>query len=180
MKQHYFRGNQYVTRTGRFVKNLAVGIALSPIEMYRNPKWVGFGIATLALAVNVFSFTAPTHPATLLVKDAWADLVSTDQVYVKEVSDVSDESPAAVMERIAKCESGGTHYKKDGTLVKNINKNGTIDVGKYQINSAWEAKARSMGMDIYLPEGNEQFAYWLYDQNAAEDWYPSRSCWQRK
>jgi len=67
------------------------------------------------------------------------------------------------MERIAKCESGGIHYKKDGTLVKNINKNGTIDVGGFQINLTWEAKAHAEGFNIYLPEGNEGFAYWLFE-----------------
>jgi hypothetical protein len=40
------------------------------------------------------------------------------------------------MERIAKCKSGGIHYKQDGTLVKNINNNGTIDLGRFQINTA--------------------------------------------
>ncbi len=83
------------------------------------------------------------------------------------------------MEKIAKCELGGTHYRQDGTLVKNLIKNEVLDFGKFQINSAWEAKAASMGYNIYLPEGNEDFAYWLYNTRGTEDWYSSKHCWSK-
>jgi hypothetical protein len=63
-------------------------------------------------------------------------------------------------------------------LVKGY-RNGTIDFGKFQINSAWEAKAASMGYNIYLPEGNEAYVYLLYDTRGTEDWYSSKHCWSK-
>ena len=94
-----------------------------------------------------------------VVMEVWANM--DNAAYTNYVRSYATSTPEAalIMDKIAKCESGGTHYRQDGTLVKNVNKNGTIDFGKFQINSAWEAKAASMGMNIYLPEGNEAFAY---------------------
>jgi hypothetical protein len=97
-----------------------------------------------------------------IVLEAWANMDNAAYTTYVRTSAPSIEEPAVIMWKIAKCESGGTHYRH-GTLVKNVNRNGTIDFGKFQINSAWEAKAASMGYNIYLPKGNEAFAYWLYD-----------------
>jgi hypothetical protein len=72
-----------------------------------------------------------------------------------------------------------THYRQEGTLVENVNRTGTIDFGKFQINSAWEAKAASMDYNIYLPEGKEAFASWLYDTRGPDDWYSSKHCWSK-
>ena len=95
-----------------------------------------------------------------------------ERILVVEID--TPEDPALIMENLAKCDSGGTHYRKDGTLIKNVDNNGIIDFGKFQINSAWKAKAASIGMNIDLPEGNEAFAYWLFENRGTEDWYSSR------
>ena len=118
-----------------------------------------FGIALLLSSFYVADYV---RNYANVVLEVWANMDNAAYTnYVRGYATPTPEDPAVIMERIAKCESGGTHYRQDGTLVKNINKNGTIDFGKFQINSAWEAKAASMGHNIYLPEGNEAFAYWL-------------------
>jgi hypothetical protein len=142
-------------------------------------KYVGFPfIALLILAQAQLIIAAWAIEAKNIVTEVWANMDNTayERTLVVEVE--APEDPAVIMEKIARCESGGTHYRKDGTLIKNVNNNGTIDFGKFQINSAWEAKAASMGMNIYLPEGNEAFAYWLYDTRGTEDWYSSKHCWK--
>jgi hypothetical protein len=131
-------------------------------------------IALLILAQVQLIIAAWAIEAKNIVAEVWANMDNTayERTLVVEVE--GPEDPSVIMEKIAKSESGGTHYRKDGTLIKNLNKNGTIDFGKFHINSAWEAKAASMGMNIYLPEGNDAFAYWLFENRGTEDWYSSK------
>lgn len=84
-----------------------------------------------------------------------------------------------VLERIAECESNNMHYGKDGQVIMRGNTNGSIDVGRYQINSVWNAKATELGLDITKEADNKKMAEWIYENRGTEDWYPSKKCWQR-
>lgn len=88
---------------------------------------------------------------------------------------ISSEIPQ-IMREIARCESGGRQFNKDGTVVR-----GEIhvpDIGKYQINSAvWEREAKKLGYDLLTEEGNEQFALELYRRYNTLPWESSKSCW---
>lgn len=100
--------------------------------------------------------------------------VFADREVVVEV-----QKRAEVMDRIAKCE-GKTQFKKNGDVVMNLNKNNSWDVGKYQINEAtWGPTAAKMGVNIFTEEGNEKFAYWLYQTRGTEPWIYSKSCWSK-
>ena len=79
------------------------------------------------------------------------------------------------MEKIAKCESGGTHYRQDGRLVKNVNKNGTMEFGNFQINQLAKPKVASIVYNINLPEENDVFAYRLYDTSGTGDCHSSKN-----
>lgn len=107
--------------------------------------------------------------------------VTTEPIKVyadKEVIiEVKGKSP--VMDRIAKCESGGKHTDSTGQVLMRSNTNKTVDVGKYQINSVWFKKATELGFNITREEDNEQFAYWLYENRGTVDWYPSKDCWNK-
>ena len=95
--------------------------------------------------------------------------------YVRE-----KESQAIVLEKIARCESAGKQFEDDGRLVKRVNKNGSVDYGKFQINDKhWELKAIELGYNIYTLEGNEAMAKWIYENRGTEDWYLSKKCWQK-
>lgn len=110
-----------------------------------------------------------------------AGRVTTEPVKVyadKEVI-VKVKGKASVMDRIAKCESGGKHFKDNGDVVYGYNKNGSIDVGKYQINTIHIPLAGKLGFDINKEKDNEAMAYYLYETNGTEPWYSSKSCWSK-
>ena len=81
---------------------------------------------------------------------------------------------------IAQCESGGRQLNQDGSVVTNKNKDGTIDRGKWQINSRHDAEAKRRSIDLTTEEGNRQFAVILYTRNDLLDWEASRHCWEPK
>ena len=176
-----FRGNQYISRGFRTFKLIVVGTWIAVKEMYHNPGKVALAVLVLGSALNTFMEVTPTHPAVLIVQEAWADLTTADNVYQAATSTViTIKDPVKVLEVVAQCESGGKQFHKDGTLVFGINKNGTIDAGYYQINTANEALARSKGWDIYTYEGNREMALYLYEKNGLRDWYSSKHCWINK
>lgn len=94
---------------------------------------------------------------------------------IKEVPVIN--SP--VLDRIAKCESGNTQFDKNGQVLMRSNKNGTVDVGTYQINSTWFKKATDLGLDITKAADNRKMAEWIYTNRGTEDWYPSKACWSK-
>ncbi|MDO8471263.1 MAG: hypothetical protein Q7S49_01500 [bacterium] len=81
---------------------------------------------------------------------------------------------------IAGCESRGLQFNPDGSVVTNKNRNGTIDRGKWQINSSHDAEVKRLNIDIMTEEGNEKFARILYAKNELQDWEASRHCWEPK
>jgi hypothetical protein len=91
---------------------------------------------------------------------------------------ITATTTAPVMKRIAKCESGGSHYGKDGQVVVHVNSNGTYDQGKFQINSIHNASAKKLGLNLMVESDNEKYAMYLYENEGTGDWYSSRSCWQ--
>ena len=101
--------------------------------------------------------------------------VYADREVIKEV-----EVKAPVMERIAKCESGGKHFAPSGQVIVNVNNNKTYDIGKYQINSIWNKKATELGYNLYIEKDNEAFAMWLYRNYGSEPWSASKAnCWNK-
>ena len=89
------------------------------------------------------------------------------------------EPNAPVLTRIAQCESGNKHFDKNGQVLLRSNTNKTVDVGRYQINSVWFAKATELGFDLTDERDNEAFAMWLYKNRGTQDWYSSASCWNK-
>ena len=101
-----------------------------------------------------------------------------DIVYAiqEQVVYVTSTSTPPVLQRIAKCESNGSHYDKNGQVI--IGK--TQDVGKYQIHvPLWGAKATEMGLNLVIEEDNETFAKWLYANYGSEPWIHSKHCWNK-
>lgn len=97
---------------------------------------------------------------------------------IKEVT-VEVDAKAPIMERIAKCESGNTHYDKNGQVLLRSNNNKSVDVGRYQINSVWFKKATELGLDITKEKDNEIMARWIYSNRGTVDWEASKSCWNK-
>lgn len=96
---------------------------------------------------------------------------------IEKKVEVQKEVSAPVMTRISKCESNNKHFENGQVLVRG-NKNGSVDVGLYQINSIWFAKAAELGFDIFTEKGNTDMAYWLFNNYGTQPWYLSSKCWQ--
>ncbi len=102
---------------------------------------------------------------------------------VEAIVEVETVSP--VLQRIAGCESQGsaklkgTHFDKNGQVLMRSNTNKTVDLGKYQINTVWFAKATELGIDLTTEEGNEQMAMWIYKNRGTGDWSASANCWKK-
>lgn len=99
---------------------------------------------------------------------------------------ITIESKAPIMDRIAGCESEGnarskgSQYDKSGQVRLNPNKNGSVDIGRYQINNkAWGTKATEMGYNLMIEEDNSKMAKWIYENRGTEDWYSSKACWSK-
>ena len=84
-----------------------------------------------------------------------------------------------ILDKIATCESKGKQFFSNGVLVKHVNTDGTIDIGKYEINSIWEAKSVQLGYNIYTEEGNHNMAVWLFTNQGSEPWSSSKKCWSK-
>ena len=83
-----------------------------------------------------------------------------------------------IMQRIAKCESGGKHFDSKGKVIRGkVDKN---DIGKYQISLTHHAEqAKKMGIDLFNEKGNEEYAMHLYHTTGTELWYKSKRCWNK-
>lgn len=90
----------------------------------------------------------------------------------------TESKTAPVMDRIAKCESSGTSTRDGQTLI-HPNKDGSVDVGRYQINSTWNKKATELGYNLSIDHDNEAFAYWLYNNIGTGPWSSSSKCWNK-
>lgn len=73
--------------------------------------------------------------------------------------------------KIAECESNF-----DTTAV-NYNKNNTIDVSIFQINSIHSERAQQLKLDLTDPFDNIEMAFILLNDNGYKDWSASRKCW---
>ena len=97
---------------------------------------------------------------------------------VEVIKEVKRQDIPAVMQRITACEAPKGHYE-NGQVLLRANKNGSVDVGKYQINSIWFKKASELQLDLSDEKDNETFALWLYENRGTEDWVWSKPCWQK-
>ncbi|MGB3922274.1 MAG: hypothetical protein WBL19_03350 [Minisyncoccia bacterium] len=89
-------------------------------------------------------------------------------------------SPEATLAIICETESPEGHRDDNGDVITNKNTDGTIDIGKCQINSQHEERAKSEGYDIWTEEGNEAFAKVLFDESGTTPWNASRDRWGDK
>lgn len=93
----------------------------------------------------------PPHQVAIVLSD-----IQSIKSYIQE------NFPARFAE-VIKCESGFRQYDKDGKILKNYNKNGSIDYGIAQINSIHIPEAKKMGLDITKPEDNLKYAKYLLE-----------------
>ncbi len=108
-----------------------------------------------------------------------ASVYSTDNITIANAEVKVVEAPAPILDRIAMCESHGHQLNPNGQVLLNVNTNGTVDIGRFQINSIHEAEATKLGYDLFTLEGNTAYAKWLYANKGTGDWSSSAKCWAR-
>jgi hypothetical protein len=136
-----------------------------------------YSIRTLRRLGMIVAFITLIAGTAFIYREVNPKTVTAQGIETIVVKTVYAESP--IMERIAKCESGGKHYDSTGQVVMRSNTNKSVDVGKFQINSVWFKKATELGFDVTTEKGNTDMAYWIYANRGTQDWYASRDCWAR-
>ncbi len=85
-------------------------------------------------------------------------------------------STSHILYRIAFCESTYSQYDKYGNVKRGVVN--SKDVGIFQINEKYHlANAKRMGIDLYTPEGNMEYALYLYERDGSQPWSASEPCW---
>lgn len=136
------------------------------IFKYKLVKFMNFSLKTIVIALSL-AIAYQMGTLNPIVKTVFAEKI------------VEVETIPPIMQKIARCESGGIH-KKNGQVIFNSNTNKTVDIGKYQINSIWNKKATELGLDLTIEKDNEKFAMWLYKNYGTSPWDSSRkACWNK-
>lgn len=144
-------------------------------------KWQVFKFKTARLIRKVFMIAMATAGVTIIVLLSTEYQVSqrlkiTKEAPVVSAEDVNEIPP--VMKRVAQCESGNKQYADNGQVITNGNKNGSVDIGRFQINlSIWGETATELGFDLTKDEDNTNFALYLYENYGTEPWVWSKKCW---
>jgi|SRR5688572_32515426 len=125
-------GNQYIEKTWKDIQARSLG------NLDRNKKNGQESRQSHARSSDARACIRNPHPYLdthrLWIASAYADLMTEDKVeYRREIVEAPEE-PAVIMERIAKRESGGKHFDWQGRLMKHVNKDGSVDYGKFMIN----------------------------------------------
>ncbi len=98
-------------------------------------------------------------------------------VWAESIKEVPIKEIPPVLNRIAKCESPTGHFK-DGKVVIKVNKNGSSDIGKYQINTVHLPLAAKLKLNVLEEKDNETMAMYLYENKGTDPWSASASCWR--
>jgi len=162
MKTKIFYGNQFVGKFNcdgkRYTRGQRLAMALKRLVV--RTLMVMAILSSLGWAMYAGSAFMPVT-------------VYAEKEVVKEV-----EAQAPILKRIAKCESSDMHFK-DGQVLVRPNTNGTVDIGRYQINSVWNKKATELGLDLTKEVDNEKMARWIYSNRGTGDWSASAKCWAK-
>lgn len=120
--------------------------------------WIASGMVALTTAFTLGGF-----------------FFSSDTVEAAPVQIITAPSP--ILDRIALCESHNSQLNPNGQVLVHVNTNGTVDIGRFQINSIHEAEATKLGFDLFTDKGNTGYANWLYANRGTSDWQSSQHCW---
>lgn len=83
-----------------------------------------------------------------------------------------------IMIDIAECESHFRQTDSNGEIFRG--KSNPADIGVMQINEKFHGKkSQKLGYDIYLLEGNLEYARYLYESEGARPWMHSSACWAK-
>src|SRR3977135_788828 len=141
----------------------------------RRRPWLTRGLAALMLSGLLLSVGALLGMAVPL-RDAPHPILQV--VPPPHVIVVQGDQLAAVMQRIAQCESAGQQFARDGKVLRG--KRHPQDTGLFQINAVvWAKQAEALGYDIRTRDGNESMARYIFENHGSGPWPSSAKCWSR-
>ncbi len=87
---------------------------------------------------------------------------------------------APILKRICMAESGCQQFAATGLPVFHANTDGSVDIGKYQINNrAWGAQAKKLGYDLMTEEGQDKMATYILENKGTGPWGSSIKGWNK-
>ena len=124
--------------------------------------------------IAVFAFV------TMAIIAVGAYLYGMSSVYAYSTTNIITTAQSyPILHKIARAESGDSQVGRDGQVVVHVNTDGTYDIGRYQINSRWNAEATKLGYNLYVEKDNEAFARYLFTNYGSEPWHSSIARWNR-
>jgi len=159
----------------KFLKrNIEGKFSKQPKPLSKRGKKFLLGFIALCILTNFSHMTFQAIKPTTLFYKAVGHAEAAEMPSVPTEMDV-------MLAKIAKCESGGKQFFDDGRVVLNVNKDGSADVGAYQINLRYHgAQITRMKLDVVnSEEDNRAFAEYLYQLNGTADWSASKHCWSK-
>ncbi len=161
MKTKIFWGNQYVTKF--------------KCDGSKRTKWGQFKLGVVNTCVYTLRYS---FFAFLLYIGFMAGMYASPTKTEAGTLPIVIESSPKILQKIAICESGGSHYNKAGQVLVVGNTDKSVDIGKYQINMKhWGAKATELGLNLFDAGDNYKMAKWIFENRGTQDWEASRSCW---
>jgi hypothetical protein len=153
-------------KTGEFAKKR------KPLSKWEKRVFIFFMILPFVTTASHLTFEA-IKPTTLFYKAVGHAEAAEMPTPISEMD--------VMLAKIGKCESGGKQFYDDGRVVLNVNKDGSADVGMYQINLRYHgAELARQKLDVINSEAdNQAFAEYLYEKNGTADWNASRHCWSK-
>lgn len=114
----------------------------------------------------------PTPPP--IVEEIEIDAV----VLIKKHAEKQGVKNIDLLVKIATCESTLSHFDQDGKVLRGVVN--SKDVGLFQINEYYHLeKSIELGFDIHTPDGNVQYAVWLFKNEGSTPWNWSKNCWSK-
>lgn len=139
-------------------------------------------IGSITILFFTYSFDLQVRPAVIEYQEVLA---------AEEPKTILIELHPATLNDIADCESGvrnpdgsavegsRRHYLDDQSVVINVNKDGTQDIGVLQINTYHHGKrAKDLGYDLWKESDNWAYGRLLYREQGTAPWNASKSCWK--
>lgn len=194
------------TRINNLAVRIAVGTAVSGLLManpnaitaantYAEPAQYARVVAWHLPATNTITSVAMSHdprmfaptfflyandsatPAAAKAKgDTNVKKTSSNDNQDDDNNDLGSASVTGIMAHIARCESGGRQFDKNGEAVRG--KVNDKDIGLFQINaSIWKDEAEKLGYDIFTLDGNVKMARYIYAKQGTKPWGASKPCW---
>jgi len=140
-------------------------------------------LTTAVILVMTSLYGGPVTSSDKIVSEPLVNKVEAKKEVTLTKKEILDRAKVIFKEdpillQIAMCESSLRHYDADGEVLKG--KINSADIGLMQINTKYHAeKATELGFDLNTPEGNMQYAKWLYDKEGGQPWISSSSCWKQ-